>query len=605
MGDDAARRLLIAAARNDFLEGSDPNLRGVPDHVAASWRRSASRGVQPSAVASGYSSALDLDSRLLRCARPVIDQLGEEMADVAVCVALTDNSARLLARKDTSSGVGRMLDRVHFAQGFDFAEGAIGTNGVGTVLEFGESVHIVGSEHFVDTLQSFACAGAPVRDPFTGRIAGVLDISCVTDHSTPLMHSLVRSAAHRIERNLLLDRNQVQQALYDAYTRADARTREAVLAVGQRVVIANTAMQTMLGPGDQDVLTDHARFVMRRRDTVDDRVDLPSGCLVRLRGAVISVGFDVAGLVAVVTVVSQRGEDVARDKGRAATRLVGGPGRAPIVEVAQTHRQVGSSCAAWRGAAATVAAGLLAREPVVLLGEPGTGRRSLLTDLAGTQGDPRRVVVIEAGEVEAGPHAVAARLARPDPGVLVVLHDIDRLTSAGVALLVAALPDEPGRRCSVAATATEAGGAGSVHAPLLSVFRVSATLPPLRYRGADIAGLAMVLLAELAPHREVRLSADALRVLGRYRWPGNAAELSGALAEALSRRPVGCIEVADLPAYCQTAPRTSLRPVDEIERDAIVVALRETGGNRVVAAAALGIARSTLYRKIRHYGITA
>ena len=603
--DDAAHRFLIAAARSAFLEGSDPRLRGVPDHVAASWRRSVLRGVQPSAVAGGYTPALDLESRLVRCTRPVMDQLVEQMADVGVCVALTDNRARLLARKDTSSRVGRMLDRVHFAQGFDFAEGEMGTNGVGTVLEFGESVHIVGSEHFVDTLQSFACAGAPVRDPFTGRIEGVLDISCVADHSTPLMHSLVRSAARRIERKLLLDRNQAQQALFHAYTRADARTREAVLAVGQRVTIANSAMQTMLDPADQEVLLDHARFVMHRRDAVDDCVGLPSGCLVRLRGAVVSVGFDIAGLVAVVTVVREPGGDVVRDGGRAAVRLVGGSGPAPVVAAEPGRRQVGSSCAAWRDAAATVAVGLLAREPVVVLGESGTGRLTLLTDLAGTQGDPRRVVVVEAAEAEAGPHAVAARLGRPDLGVLVVLRDIDRLSGPVVELLVAALPDVPGRRCSVAATATEAGGPGCVHAPLLSVFRVSATLPPLRYRRADIAGLATVLLAELAPHRDVQLSTEALRVLGRYRWPGNVAQLSGALAEALSRRPVGCIETADLPAYCHTAPRTSLRPIEEIERDAIVVALRETGGNRVVAAAALGIARSTLYRKIRHYGITA
>jgi transcriptional regulator of acetoin/glycerol metabolism len=68
---------------------------------------------------------------------------------------------------------------------------------------------------------------------------------------------------------------------------------------------------------------------------------------------------------------------------------------------------------------------------------------------------------------------------------------------------------------------------------------------------------------------------------------------------------VGRIEAEDLPAYCHSAPRRALRPVDEIERDAIVVALREAGGNRVAAAAALGLARSTLYRKIRQYGITA
>jgi transcriptional regulator of acetoin/glycerol metabolism len=67
---------------------------------------------------------------------------------------------------------------------------------------------------------------------------------------------------------------------------------------------------------------------------------------------------------------------------------------------------------------------------------------------------------------------------------------------------------------------------------------------------------------------------------------------------------VGRIEAADLPEFCQSTPRSSLRPVDQAERDAIVNALRESGGNRVAAAAALCLARSTLYRKIRQYGIT-
>ena len=63
------------------------------------------------------------------------------------------------------------------------------------------------------------------------------------------------------------------------------------------------------------------------------------------------------------------------------------------------------------------------------------------------------------------------------------------------------------------------------------------------------------------------------------------------------------IEAADLPASCQSTPRSTLRPVDEVERDAIVAAIRDAGGNRKAAAAALGLARSTLYRKIRQYGL--
>ena len=62
---------------------------------------------------------------------------------------------------------------------------------------------------------------AGILPPLSGRIEGVLDISCLVEHSSPLMHSLVRSAAHDIERNLLLDRSQCQQALFETFVRAD------------------------------------------------------------------------------------------------------------------------------------------------------------------------------------------------------------------------------------------------------------------------------------------------------------------------------------------------------------------------------------------------
>ncbi|WP_214371062.1 sigma-54-dependent Fis family transcriptional regulator [Pseudonocardia sp. H11422] len=601
MGDVADHRLLLATARADFLEGADPALRGVPDHVAASWRRSASNGVHPSEVSSEYFTELDLGSRLVRCAQPVIEQLTEQIADIPMSVALTDNRARILARKDSNSWIGRVLDRVYFAQGFGYAEGAVGTNGVGTVLEFGQSVHIVGAEHFVDTLQSFACAGAPIRDPFTGRIEGVLDISCLSDHSTPIMHSLVRSAASRIESNLRMDRNQLQQALFDVYSRVDARSREAVLAVGQRVVMANSPMQTLLDPGDQEALQDHVRFVMLRHATVDDRVDLPSGTRVRLRGSSVALGNDVAGMVGVVSVLHEVDgrPGVAAARPRNVRRLPAGPG--PTSQA----RVVESNCPAWRTAASTVRAAVRAGDPVLVLGEPGTGRFTLLSELYRLAHDTGRAVPVEAADVEAAPQEVAARLLRPGPRpVLHVLRDVDRLSREAVDVLVTALGSAPDAARTVAATAAEACRTDSPHHPLLAVFRASATVPPLRNRSSDLAALATALLSDLAPHRDVRLSREALRLVGRYRWPGNVRELEEALASALRRRPVGCIEAQDLPAFCQSTPRSSLRPVDEIERDAIVTALRETGGNRVAAAATLGLARSTLYRKIRQYGIT-
>lgn len=333
MGDLADRRLLLTSARAAFLERADTDLRGVPGHVAASWRRSVSSGVHPSAVITEHHSDLDFGSRLVRCARPVIEQLGEQIADIPTCVALTDDRARLLVRRDSSPWYGRVADRLYFAQGFGYAEGSVGTNGVGTVLEFGDSVHIVGAEHFVESLQPYACAGAPVRDPFTGRIEGVLDISCLSENSSPILHSLVRSAAARIQRNLLADRNHQQQALFDAYTRVDARSRQAVLAVGPRTVMANAPMQTLLDPGDMQALQDHLRFLMIRHATVDERVDLPSGARVRLRGSTVTGAAD-AGMVAVVSVLNE---------------VDGGAG-APVRAV----RAAEGGSPAWRAASAAV-----------------------------------------------------------------------------------------------------------------------------------------------------------------------------------------------------------------------------------------------------------
>ncbi|BBG03302.1 MULTISPECIES: sigma-54-dependent Fis family transcriptional regulator [Pseudonocardia] len=579
MGDLVGRRRLLDAARSALLEQPDADLPDVPRHVVASWRRSAARGVDPGVIANQYHSDLDVQSRLVRCARPVLEQLAEQVADIPVCIALTDDRARLLVRRDTTSGIGRDADLNNFAERFGYAEDAVGTNGVGTVLESGESVHIVGAEHFVERLHGYACAGAPVHDPFSGRIEGVIDISCRAEHSSPVLHSLVRSAAARIRENLLRDRDPDQQALFDLYTRVEARTRRAVLAVGRRTVLANAAMRTLLEPGDLVALQDHARFLMIGGPGVDDRIDLPSGARVRLRGSTVSVGGTVAGLAGEVAVV--------REAGGVPAPRIAADDRAPL-----PSGSAGSP--ALRVAGATAAEALRTGTPLLVVGEAGTGRRRLLEDLDralhGTDG------VLELAPADPVPELAAGT------SQLVVLSDIDRRDDDGARRLLP-LFDRPGIRFAATATGTTRRGPG--HDALLARFRQSVTVPPLRSRIGDLPGLVGELLAELAPGREVRPSPDALRTLTRYGWPGNVRELRAALEAALDRRPVGELSAADLPEFCQSAPRTSLRPVDQAERDAIVAALRDSGGNRVAAAAALGFARSTLYRKIARYRISS
>jgi sigma-54 dependent transcriptional regulator, acetoin dehydrogenase operon transcriptional activator AcoR len=581
MGDVLARRRFLAVARARLLDRPDAELPGIPDHVAASWRRSVSRGVDPAVVANRHHPDLDVESRLVRCARPVIEQLAEQIAGVPVCVVLTDDRARLLVRLDTTTAIGRAADDNRFAEGFGYDEGAVGTNGVGTVLESGRSVHVVGAEHFVEPLQPYACAGAPVRDPFTGRIEGVLDVSCRAEHSSPILHSLVTSAAGRIQDALLHERDAGQQAVFDVYTRVDARSRRAVLAVGRRAVLANSALHTLLEPGDLAALQDHARFRMLRGPDVDDRLDLPSGVRVRLRGTVVTVGSTVAGLVAAVAVLREA-------DGVAVPRQL--PESRPVPEPSSTSP-------AWRAAWTAAAEALGSGTPLLVVGEPGSGRRRLLADLDRAVHGPGRVVEIGPADTGAGP---AARVRDSGPSSLVVLSDVDRWDGVPAG--------QPGAlrasRARLAATVEDVARCVPAVAETLAGFRRSVTVPPLRNRSGDLTALVAGVLADLAPGRDARLSAGALRALARHGWPGNVQELRDALEAALRRRPVGAVEVGDLPASCQSAPRSALRPVDQAERDAIVVALRESAGNRAAAATALGVARSTLYRKIAQYGIT-
>lgn len=139
---------------------------------------------------------------------------------------------------------------------------------------------------------------------------------------------------------------------------------------------------------------------------------------------------------------------------------------------------------------------------------------------------------------------------------------------------------------------------------VLDHFDVSVTLPPLRHRTMDLDQLVADLLREIAPNRRTRVSPKASRLLAAYSWPGNLTQLREAIQSALLKRPVGEIQADDLPNFCRSASTRILTKLETAERDAIVQALTESDGNRRQAAISLGMSRSSLYRKLKHYAIT-
>lgn len=150
---------------------------------------------------------------------------------------------------------------------------------------------------------------------------------------------------------------------------------------------------------------------------------------------------------------------------------------------------------------------------------------------------------------------------------------------------------------------------------------VNLRIPPLRDRKPDIPLLAANVLERMRRDTGTTytLADDALRLMMDYNWPGNVRELEHAIerACALSSGPV--LHMGDFPTQLQnfhfqqdhdgisTLPTEALPPqvisIAEMEKQAILGAIKQLNGDKLMAARLLGIGKTTLYRKLKEYGI--
>ena len=137
-------------------------------------------------------------------------------------------------------------------------------------------------------------------------------------------------------------------------------------------------------------------------------------------------------------------------------------------------------------------------------------------------------------------------------------------------------------------------------------------VPPLRERREDVGPLARLFLERLAGSDPTLgplvLSEDAVQLLTEYEWPGNVRELENAMTRLATLVEGHQVRVEDILRH--VVDRRRRRPeglptleLEELERMAIVQALKRQRGNRKTAAAVLGVAIKTLYNKMRRYDV--
>lgn len=523
------------------------------DPIAASWHRANLAGLEPASAAGNISHTdVDLASPLLAAARPVLDDLNGRLQETSFCTLLVDREGRVAQRWCGDARPRRAMDDLTVDVGASLLEDAVGTNALGTVLETHTPINVHGTEHFAVPLRRFSCYGHPIKHPVTKRIEGVLDISALTQHASPLLAPLVARAVEEIEQRLL-DGSRISQKHLLAAFQASASRRRPVVAIGEDLVMTNRAAADSLSPTD---------IALLRMIALDGSG--PAEGLVDLR---LESGLE----------VSVR-----------ASRPAGGSGGSLFqLEPARVRRTVAPV-----GGAATSSRS----EPVLVVGEPGSGRSTRARALAV---GPATVLTAAAALMD-GPGAWADDLTsrlRSGQGSVVV-DGIDLLPDPLIDLVADHLGSgrEPRLVLVAGPVATLEGRAAALAARCTR----REELAPLADRITELPDLVARMFRDADADPSLHLAPATIVALAAQRWPGNLRELRAVVTHVLGVRRTGAVIPADLPEHHRTAaaPRP-LAALERAEREAIVAALRECDGNKVRAAAQLGISRTTLYAKMR------
>jgi transcriptional regulator of acetoin/glycerol metabolism len=559
-----------------------------------SWKRSADCGLDPgSTLSPPYQPDLGADERFLRAAKPVLDYVGGLLEGSNTTVVLTDARGRLLARRCPDSDLARLLERTHSVPGFIHAEEFTGTSALTLAIEERIPACVGAGEHYLEALRHLVCAAVPIVHPITQRVQGVIDVTApITDASRHMM-PVVMQAGRAVEARLYEDASSIERALLSHFLAAANLATRPIVVLGDRVELSSPPAARLLDVGDKTLLWERASELIRDHHTATEAFALTDGREVRAQFVRIEVDGRPGGVVIEL--------DIPRI---AAPKQVAAPAAAPGSAAAHARASAGAPAAAFLGRSAAARylreqAADLAQDliPLLITGEPGTGKLALAKAIAGE--GPDRVLLDAVRTTIDGEAALLRQLVSvaDSPGKVVIVRRINCLSQAAVQTLIAIANGAEASGSRVIATATtppdgEWGLAASLGLKL--------EVPALRERPDDLLDLIPFLIARRGA--TARMAPAAIQTLMRYDWPGNVRELDGLIRALLTRKRTTDIVLADLPPAYQRG-RRRLRRIEQVERSAIVRALLESNGNRTQAAELLEIGRATLYRKIRAYGL--
>ncbi|WP_245304767.1 sigma-54-dependent Fis family transcriptional regulator [Rhizobium multihospitium] len=612
-----------------------------------SWSRCAKGGIDAQRNEAPIETDRDAvealtrgSSELLEAAAHPFSTIGRMLDGTGAMLVLADNDGVLIDVIGDKRTIFDGMD-IHLGVGGKWTEEVVGTNGIGTALWTGEPVFVHAAEHFCAGIKSWTCAGAPIRDPFDGKIIGVVDLSGHPDIFRPHNIALVAAAAREIERALADSQITERMRLLEAFIASanNYRATDGLLIIdrqGRAIYHNNVPLlegrrfgegslncwsPELTGSGFLDTVATSLPEAMRDCDV----------CPLELDG-------DIRGAAVVFSKNASR-------------RIVSLNSRASDRQKEACAHIVGESdklCAA-----VDIACRVAETQDVTSLlieGETGVGKElfARLIHAGSRKSGSSPFIALNCGAVTkelfgselfghvSGAFTGASREGKAgvfelaDGGVL-SLDEIGEMPLDIQPFLLRVLEERVVHRLGdsrsrpvdvrlVASTNRDLKqevAAGRFRRDLYyRISTVTIHVPPLRERGNDCLLLLDHFNHKLAERRgtsSLRFTNEALDTMLAYRWPGNVRELRN-LVERLHllarHRLVG---VDDLPAEmvmrAPTGSDASIEAGSQVlsfaaaERQAIMSALSVEHGNLSKVAHRLGISRPTLYRKMEQFGI--
>ena len=565
--------------------------------IQDSWRRCAMTGITPATDEVPFTPDFPNDSRLTRAAGPVVDRLAEQLAGSPVTVLLADNNALIVDRRAGVRGLMAKLDSASVAPGFGYAEESTGTNGIGTALEERRLFSVKGGEHYRESLQNLVCVGKPIVHPIGGRVEGILDITAAVRDANCLMAPLVEAAVREIEQRLYEMASRDERALLEGFLRTSRRGSSAVVTLSGDLVMSNPAASRLLQPADHTLLWNWACLRLGSRDEFVGEVPLSDATKVTAKARRLGEANRTVGIILELRTKADRTTH------RTPTRPKGTvPRRPPVGDEAQSL--------SGRGLASSrldQELDLVAQDPgpTLITGKHGVGKRYTARRLHARWTEDGQLIECDPIMLRDDDPMTWQRdiVKQAQAGHTILLRHLELMDNQSMTWLVRLLERANEQNWRIVVTGPDL--AEGVEARAYSYFQRRLSVIPLNHRIEEFEDIARDILTRPDQgYAPPRLQAVAVQVLSKHTWPGNVRELESVLRSAAARAMSADIGLQHVPAgYRDSASTRTMASLERAELDALLNALEECHGNKSLAAKRLGVARSTLYRKVREYGI--